>query len=98
MEADIIKALDFNLIFNTAYHFFDPFCKIADYDQKKFYLAQYTLELALMDLKFLKFKPSMLAASTIFLINKIKRAEVVWPDVLMAASGYEEKELKSCAR
>jgi cyclin B len=89
MEADIVKALDFNLIFNTPYHFFDPFCKIANYDQKKFFLAQYTLELALMDVRFLKFKPSLLAASTIFLINKIKRAEIVWPDVLMAASGYE---------
>ena len=51
-----------------------------------------------MDLKFSKFKPSLLAASTIFLINKIKRTDEAWPDVLMAASGYEEKELKSCAK
>jgi cyclin B len=74
MEADIVKVLEFNLIFNTPYHFFDPFCKISNYDQKKFYLAQYTLELALMDIKFLKFRPSLLAASAIFLINKIKRS------------------------
>lgn len=98
MEAEILKVLDFNLIFSTPYHFLDPFCKVINYDPKKFCLAQYTLELALMDTKFLKYKPSLLASSAIFLINKIKRAEMVWPDALMAASGYEEKELRSCAR
>lgn len=89
MEADILKTLDFNLVFNTPYHFFSPFCKIINYDPKKLCLAQYTLELALMDTRFLKFKPSLMAASAIFLINKIKRSETVWPDALMAASGYE---------
>lgn len=98
MEADIVKAFEFNLIFNTPFHFFDPFCKLVNYDPKNYCLAQYTLELALIDVRFLKFKPSLLAASAIFLINKIKRADIVWPDVLMAASGYEEKELRSCAR
>jgi hypothetical protein len=91
MEAEILKTLDFNLIFNTPYHFFNPFCKITNYDPKKFYLAQYTLELALMDVRFLKFKPSLLACSAIFLINKIKRSEYVWPNTLVVASGYEEK-------
>lgn len=88
MEAEIIKTLDFNLVFNTPYHFFEPFCKILNYEPKKFYLAQYTLELAILDAKFLKFKSSLLAASCIFLINKIKKAEIAWPDVLVAASGY----------
>lgn len=98
MEAEILKALDFNLIFSTAYHFLAPLCKITSYDPKKFCLAQYALELALMDTRFHRFKPSLLASAAIFLINKIKRAEVVWPDALVAASGYEEKELRSCAR
>ena len=43
MEADIIKALDFQLVFNTPYHFLSPFCKLAKWEPKKFYLAQYTL-------------------------------------------------------
>lgn len=46
----------------------------------------------------MKYKPSLLAASSIYLVNKIKRSDVAWPDVLMAASGYEERELRSCAR
>jgi hypothetical protein len=41
-----------------------------------------------MDVRFLKFKPSLIASAAIFLVNKIKRADVVWPDELMAASGY----------
>lgn len=98
MEAEILVALDFNLVFSTPYHFLEPFCRLAGLEPKKLCLAHYALELALTDSRFLKFKPSLLAASAIFLVNKIKRAEVVWPDVLVAASGYEERELRSCAR
>lgn len=43
MEADILKALDFNLIFSTPYHFLAPLAKIVSYDPKKFCLAHYTL-------------------------------------------------------
>lgn len=89
MEAEILRALDFNLVFNTAYHFLEPFCKLLAYEPKRHSLAQYILELALLDGRFGHYKASLVAASTIFLINKIKRAETAWPDVIMAASGYE---------
>lgn len=39
-----------------------------------------------------------MAASAIYLINKIRKNSEVWPDALVAASGYEEKELRSCAK
>lgn len=43
VEADIIKTLDFNLIFNTAYHFLSAFGQILDFEPKKFFLSQYVL-------------------------------------------------------
>jgi hypothetical protein len=46
----------------------------------------------------MKYKGSLLAGSAIYLINKIKKTDEAWPDVIVAASGYEEKELRSCAR
>jgi hypothetical protein len=91
MEADIVKTLDFNLIFNTSYSFLEPFCKLVEFEPKKFYLAQYILELALLDANFLKYRQSMLACSAIYLINKIKKSEIAWPDIIVAASGYDEK-------
>jgi len=43
MEAEIIDALDFNLIMLTSCRFFEPFAKISGMDIKNFYLAQYVL-------------------------------------------------------
>ena len=91
MEADIMAKLDFNLVFNTSYHFLSPLTVLANYDLKKSCLAQYVLELALLDHRFLTHKGSLLAASTVYLINKIKRVECCWSDALLAASDYQEK-------
>lgn len=43
MEADIILTLDFDLVFNTSYHYLAPFCKLLEYEAKKLSLAQYVL-------------------------------------------------------
>lgn len=73
MEADIIETLDFDLIMTTSYKFLEPLSKICNMDMKNFYLAQYVLELSLLNIKFLKYKPSLLASSAIYLINKIRK-------------------------
>ena len=51
-----------------------------------------------MESKFLRYRSSLVAAASIYLVNKVKKAEQAWPDSLAAASGYQEKELRSCAR
>lgn len=48
MEANIIEALDFDLIMETAYKFFEPLAKISKMDPKNTHLAQYVLELSLL--------------------------------------------------
>jgi hypothetical protein len=98
MEADIIEALDFELIMTTSYSFFLAFSRISKMEPKNFYLAQYVLELALLTTKFLESKPSLVASSAIYLINKIRKKTECWPDLMVAATGYEEKDLKTCAR
>ena len=98
MEADIMTKLDFNLVIDTSFHFLSPLAILANYDHKKACLAQYVLELALLERRFIGCKGSLMAASAIYLINKIKRVDSAWPDQLMAASGYEEKELRACAK
>ena len=89
MEADIIKTLEFNLIFDTSFKFFEPLATISGLDPKNFHLAQYVLELALLEPKFLTYKPSILASSAIYLVHKIRKRSEAWPDILMAATGYE---------
>lgn len=43
LEADILSVLDFELVYNTSFHFFEPFSKFMDGDQKKISLAHYIL-------------------------------------------------------
>lgn len=65
---------------------------------KDFYLAQYNLELAMLDMNFLNYKPSILACASIYLINKIKKKVEPWPLDLQKLTSYNEAELKGCAR
>ena len=73
-EADIIKVLDFKLISNSAYRFFEPYSKVIGLELKNYHLAQYILELSLIQPRFLNYQPSLLAASAIYLIKKIRKS------------------------
>ena len=88
MEAEIIELLNFDLVMDTSFTFFEPLAKISGMDPKNFHLAQYVLELAMLDTKFLSYKPSILASSAIYLINKIRKRSTAWPDILLAATNY----------
>lgn len=98
MEAEIIDILDFNLIMETSFKFFEPLTKVCKMEQKNFHLAQYVLQLSLFETKFLDYKPSLIASSSIYLINKIRKRPESWPSSLEKLTGYSEKDLKACAR
>ena len=80
--------LNFDLIMETSFKFFEPLAKISHMDPKNQHLAQYVLELALLETKFLNYRPSFLASSAIYLINKIRKRSDPWPDLLFAATSY----------
>jgi hypothetical protein len=75
LEADIVNELNFNLIMDNTLKFMQPFVKIIKMSDKNMHLTQYILELALLDMTFLSFKPSLLAASAIYLVNKIRKVD-----------------------
>ncbi len=47
-------------------------------DPKNFCLCRYVLELSLYDVNMFKYKPSLLASASIYLINKIRKKNMVW--------------------
>lgn len=49
-------------------------------------------------MNFLKYKPSLVAAASIFLVNRIRRLEQIWPEEMIKMTGYEEKHVKTCAK
>jgi hypothetical protein len=66
--------------------------------QKNIHLTQYILELSLLDMSFLKYKPSLVAAASIFLVNRIRRLDQIWPEEMVKITGYDEKHVKTCAK
>ena len=75
MEIKMLQTLDYNIDAPSSYFFLQRFGKIGDASPKQFNLAQYFLELSLMDSEPLKFCPSNQAASALYLALKILSKE-----------------------
>ncbi|RDX60206.1 putative cyclin-A3-1, partial [Mucuna pruriens] len=97
MEADILKFLQFEMGNPTINTFLKIFVSVVSENQKIEYLGSYLAELSLLDYDCLRFLPSIVAASVIFLARFIITPEVhPWSFVLRECSGYESVELKEC--
>lgn len=98
MEADIIKELNFELIVNSSYKFFEPLSRVIGLEPKNHHLAHYVLELSMLQPRFLDYAPSLVASAAIYLIKKIRKSESSWNDLMTSIVGYKENELKTCAK
>lgn len=67
MEFSILTTLDFNVTSPSSYRFLERFSKIINADTPLFNLARYLIELPLIEYRMLKYNPSNLAASALFL-------------------------------
>ncbi|KAI9107119.1 hypothetical protein K1719_022647 [Acacia pycnantha] len=102
MEADVLKSLNFEMGNPTVNTFLRRFAEIASENQKTHklqfgFLGHYLGELSLLDYNCVKFLPSMVAASAIFLARFILWPKVhPWTSALQRYSGYKSHELKQC--
>ena len=67
MEYSMLTTLDFNVTTPSSYRFLERFSKVISADTPLFNLARYLIELPLIEYRRLKYTPSNLAASAIFL-------------------------------
>ncbi|KAI4337023.1 hypothetical protein L6164_015485 [Bauhinia variegata] len=102
MEADILKSLNFEMGNPTVKTFLRRFAGFVSGDQKNpnlqfEFLGYYLSELSLLDYNCIKFLPSHVAASVIFLARFIISPKVhPWTSALQECSGYKSSELKEC--
>ena len=96
MEYKMLKDLNFNVTFPTQWSIFEIYKKKLDLNEKTFKLAWFLMELCLMDIKVLKFKMSVLAASAILLASRI--LGVYRSNWLGKTIGIEEKSLEECCK
>ncbi|XP_062076784.1 putative cyclin-A3-1 [Humulus lupulus] len=111
MEADILKTLKFEMGNPTVRAFLRRYTNIAQERWKLVsnktksqtsnlqleFLGYYLAELSLLDYSCLKFLPSLVAASVVFLANFILHPDSnPWCSTLQKYSGYKPVDLKAC--
>ncbi|GER36269.1 cyclin A-like protein [Striga asiatica] len=103
MEADVLKSLRFEMGNPTVKTFLRRFIRISQEDYrgsslKMEFLASYLAELSLLDYGCVKFVPSLVAASVMFLTRFMLQPMVhPWNIALQRYSGYKPSDLKECA-
>jgi cyclin B len=97
MEVSILKTLQFKVCLPTSMAFLDRYQSVNGCTDAHRDLAQYLLELTLVDYKMLKYAPSHLAAASILLSNKLLRRPS-WTPAAVRQTKLTEASLKSCAK
>ncbi|GMI89110.1 cyclin b3;1 [Hibiscus trionum] len=96
-EKLVLKNLKFRLNAPTPYVFMLRFIKAAQSDTKLEHLAFYLIELCLVEYEALKFKPSLLCASAIYLARCTLQMSPSWTPLLRRHTRYDVSEIRDCA-
>lgn len=95
MERKILDTLRFELTVPTTKTFLRRFLTAANAETKVEYLASFLSELTLLEYSFLRFEPSEIAASAVFLslftLNKQQ-----WSPTLVYYTRYQPSDLREC--
>jgi len=97
MEVSMLTALQFKICRPTAVNFLERYQLINCCTDAHRDLAQYLLELTLVDYKMIKYSPSHLAAAAVLLSNKLLRRPS-WTSAAVRHTKLTEPMLKECAK
>lgn len=95
MEHLILKVLSFDLAAPTINSFLPRFIKAAQANAKTEHLTQYLAELTLQEYDFIKYVPSMIAASAVCLANHTLNNEG-WTPTMAHYTGYQLADIYPC--
>ena len=112
MERSMLFSLEFQIQETSSYRFLERYSKIAKADSVVFLLAQYLLELALLDSKMNQYPPSLQASAALYVAMRVtftdemqKRGQdqaattvSCWTKTLQEHTRYTSACLKSCAK
>ncbi|KAL0222106.1 hypothetical protein RCL1_001960 [Eukaryota sp. TZLM3-RCL] len=95
MESVICRNLEFNFSCTSSLSFLRLFCFAMNAPQKVFFLAAYLIELALIDVQFLKYLPSKIASAALCL-SQYACGDPSWSLVVFDNDRYNIHLLKDC--
>ena len=97
MEFEVLKTLEFDLTNPSSYRFLERFHWLfyQTFSRNKcFFLAQYILEITLLDYSLLKWRPSELAAASLVIASQVLNTQQTWSRELERTSGYTLQHLQ----
>lgn len=96
MECTVLITLDFQIAKPTPVHFLERLQRANGCDSTHRALAQYALELALLDLRCLRHLPSVLVSAALLLSNELLGRRPAWPQIMAFHSRCPEASLRGC--
>ncbi|GBG78114.1 hypothetical protein CBR_g26051 [Chara braunii] len=97
MERSVLKNLRFELTTPTIKSFLRRFLRSAQANTKMEFLGNYLAELTLLDYSFLRYLPSMVAASAVLMAKfTLEPNQRPWDQTLAHYTHYHASELKEC--
>jgi hypothetical protein len=98
MEQTLLNTLQFNITHPTPVHFLRRYSKAAGSDYMLHTLCKYLIELSLLDVNLLKFPPSLISASAVYLGRAmVGKTAPLWTPTLEHYTTYKEVQVRECA-
>eukprot|EP01090_Pellita_catalonica_P001818 TRINITY_DN11548_c0_g1_i1.p1 TRINITY_DN11548_c0_g1~~TRINITY_DN11548_c0_g1_i1.p1 ORF type:complete len:426 (-),score=70.48 TRINITY_DN11548_c0_g1_i1:42-1319(-) len=98
IEGTILSQLEWNISYPNPLHFLRRFSKAARSDLYDHTLSKYIAEASMCSYQILNFKPSVIAASAVYLSRRMMEHEPFWDETLVHYTKTTEEELLECAR
>jgi len=97
MEQTLLNTLNFNITHPSSLHFLRRYSKAAGSDYTLHTLCKYLIELMLIDVKLLKYPPSVIAAASVYLARAMTQRTPLWTPTLEHYTTYNEQQVRECA-
>jgi len=96
MECAMLSALSFQIVVPTAAHFLPGLQKANGCNTVHCKLAQYIVELSLLDIRVLQYTPSQVVSAALLLSNELQGHSQKWPQSIAQSSRHSEDSLRPC--
>ena len=96
MENDMLATLEYNITVPSPIKYLEIYSYYLKLDEISCMFCRYLLELFLVEYKMLKFNPSLVCSSSIYITMKIMKKEDC--DKICHLSMYSEEKLRECAK
>lgn len=96
MEHLILKVLSFDMAVPTTHLFVNKFARLCKCSEETLHLSLFLAEVTMLECDpFLRFLPSVIAASAVALANHTQ-GHIAWPSHMVESTGYSLEHLREC--